>query len=177
MFPIRDSIPTRSVPVVTRAIILLNALVFLFEIALPHEAMEQVFYLFGIVPARFTEPEWASAAGFPAGGLWTFLTHQFLHGGWLHIISNMWALWIFGDNVEDAMGHWRFGIFYLLSGVLAGLTQMITQPDSTVPSLGASVAIAGVLGAYFLLYPTARVLVLLPIFFFPFFFELPALVY
>src|SRR5205823_4911172 len=177
MFPIKDSVPSYSVPVVTRALILINALVFFFELALPQESVEQIFYLFGIVPARFTHPEWAASVGFPIGNYWPILTHQFLHGGWLHVISNMWALWIFGDNVEDAMGHLRFGVFYLACGILAGLTQTLTQPGATVPSLGASGAIAGVLGAYLLLYPTARVLVLLPIFFFPFFFEVPAVVY
>lgn len=177
MFPIRDSIPTRTVPIVTRALILINALVFFCELALPKEALERFFYLFGIVPARLAHPAWAAAEGFPAGAYWTLLTHQFLHGGWLHIISNMWALWIFGDNVEDAMGHVRFAVFYLVCGVLAALTQVFTQPDSTLPSIGASGAIAGVLGGYLLLYPTARIVVLLPIFFFPFFFELPAVLY
>jgi membrane associated rhomboid family serine protease len=133
--------------------------------------------VFGIVPARLTHPGWAAEVGFPAGAFWTLITHQFLHGGWLHIISNMWALWIFGDNVEDAMGHFRFAIFYLLCGCLAGLTQTFTQPSATVPSLGASGAIAGVLGAYLLLYPAARVVVLFPVLFLPFFFEVPAVVY
>jgi membrane associated rhomboid family serine protease len=177
MIPIRDSIPSRSVPLVTRALILINALVFFYELALPKESLESFLYLFGIVPARFTDPGWANAAGFPAGGYWVFLTHQFLHGGWLHIISNMWALWIFGDNVEDAMGHVRFGAFYLICGVLAGVTQLLAQPHSQVPSLGASGAIAGVLGAYLLLYPKARLVVFVPIFFLPYFFELPAVLY
>src|SRR5271157_4734544 len=105
MIPIRDSIRSRSAPVVTRAIILLNALVFFYELALPDKGLESLFYSFGIVPDRFTDPAWAGSAGLPAGGYWVFLTHQFLHGGWLHILSNMWALWIFGDKVEDAMGH------------------------------------------------------------------------
>lgn len=177
MIPIRDSIPSRTVPVVTRALILINALVFFFELALPPQARESLFYLFGVVPARFMHPHWAAAQGFPAGAYWSLVTYQFLHGGWLHIIGNMWALWIFGDNVEDAMGHGRFAGFYLLCGVLAALTQVLTQPNSTLPSIGASGAIAGVLGAYLLLYPTARIVVLLPILFFPFFFELPAVLY
>jgi membrane associated rhomboid family serine protease len=177
MFPIQDSIPTRTVPVVTRALILINVIVFFFEVALPKETLEQVVYLFGIVPARFTHPDWAASVGFPFGSYWSLLTHQFLHGGWFHIISNMWALWIFGDNVEDAMGHARFAIFYLLCGVLAGVTHILILPDLTVPSLGASGAIAGILGAYFLLYPKSWIVVLLPIFFIPFFFELPAVVY
>ena len=177
MFPVRDSIPTRTVPVVTRAVILINVVVFFFELTLPPEALERFFFLFGIVPTRLTHPDWAAAKGFPGGAYWTLLTHQFLHGGWLHIISNMWALWIFGDNVEDTMGRVRFPIFYVTCGVLAGLTQVLTQPDSTLPCIGASGAIAGVLGAYLIFYPTARMVVLLPIFFVPFFFEVPAVLY
>jgi len=177
MFPVQDSVPSRTVPVVTRALILINALVFFFELALPQPTLEQLFYLFGMVPARFTHPDWAEWAGFPVDTWWPLLTHQFLHGGWLHIISNMWTLWIFGDNVEDRMGHGRFAVFYLVCGVVAGLTHMLSNPGSTVPSVGASGAIAGVLGAYLLLYPTARLVVLLPILFFPFFFEVPAVVY
>src|SRR5437764_2759791 len=177
MFPIKDSVPGHSVPVVTRALILINAMVFFFELALPQQAVEQVFYLFGIVPARFTHPGWAASVGFPIDDYWPVLTHQFLHGGWLHIISNMWTLWIFGDNVEDRMGPLRFIIFYLVCGVLAALTQVLVTPNATIPSVGASGAIAGVLGAYLLLFPTARLIVLIPILFCPFFFELTALIF
>ena len=110
MFPIQDSVPSRSVPVVTRALILINAIVFFFELSLPQASVEQLFYLFGIVPARFTHPDWAAYVGFPVDSYWPFLTHQLLHGGWLHIIFNMWTLWIFGDNVEDRMAAavWNF---------------------------------------------------------------------
>ncbi len=177
MFPLQDSVPSRSVPVVTRALILINALVFFFELLLPEQALEQVFYLFGVVPARFTHPHWAESVGFPVDSYWPLLTHQFLHGGWLHIISNMWTLWIFGDNVEDRMGPARFAVFYLTCGVAAGLTHMLSNPDSTMPSVGASGAIAGVLGAYLLFFPTARLVVLFPVLFLPFFFEVPAVVY
>jgi membrane associated rhomboid family serine protease len=177
MFPIQDSVPSRSVPLVTRALIFINVIVFFFELMLSQQSIDQVFYLFGVVPARFTHPEWAAYVGFPVDSYWALLTYQFLHGGWLHIIFNMWTLWIFGDNVEDRMGPVRFTIFYLLCGVIAGLTQLVTNPDSTIPSVGASGAIAGVLGAYLLLFPTARLIVMFPIFFFPFFFELPAVLY
>ena len=164
-------------PVVTRALVLVNVLVFFFELTLPRQGIEQLFYLFGIVPARLTHPDWAADIGFPAGTYWTILTHQFLHGGWLHLFANMWTLWIFGDNVEDRMGSLRFLIFYLICGSVAALTQVLTNPDSTIPSVGASGAIAGVLGAYLLFFPTARLIVLLPIFFYPFFFEVPAVLY
>jgi membrane associated rhomboid family serine protease len=177
MFPIKDSIPSRSVPVATRALILINAIVFLFELGQSHESLERLAYLFGLVSARFTHPGWAESVGFPVGNYWPILTHQFLHGGWLHILANMWTLWIFGDNVEDRMGPVRFTIFYLLCGSIAGLAHVLTNPDSILPSLGASGAIAGVLGAYFLFFPTARLIVMFPIFFFPFFFEVPAVFY
>src|SRR5712675_3275144 len=177
MFPIQDSVPSRSMPVVTRALILINVVVFFFELMLPRQGLEQLFYLFGLVPARFTHPDWAAGVGFPVDDYWPILTHQFLHGGWLHIISNMWALWIFGDNVEDRMGSVRFAIFYLTCGAVAGLTQLLTNPDSTLPSVGASGAIAGVLGAYLIFFPTARLIVMFPILFFPVFFEVPAVFY
>ena len=177
MFPIQDSVPSRSVPVVTRALILINVLVFFFELMLPRHGLEQIVYLFGIVPARFTHPDWAAYVGFPVDGYWTVLTHQFLHGGWLHLIANMWTLWIFGDNVEDQMGSLRFATFYLICGSIAGLTQVLTNPDSTIPSVGASGAIAGVLGAYFIFYPRGRILTILPIFVFIQFIEVPAVIY
>ena len=177
VFPIMDSVPSRSVPVVTRTLILINVVMFFFELALPQETLEQVFYLFGIVPARFAHPNWAARVGFPVNDYWPLLTHQFLHGGWLHIIGNMWTLWIFGDNVEDRMGPLRFAFFYLTCGLVAAVTELITQPESTVPTVGASGAIAGVLGAYLLLFPTARLVVLFPVLFLPFFFQLPAVLY
>jgi membrane associated rhomboid family serine protease len=177
VFPIQDSVPSRSIPVVTRALILVNVVVFFFELGLSDYGLEQVFYLFGIVPARFAHPDWAVSVGFPAESYLSLLTHQFMHGGWLHIISNMWMLWFFGDNVEDRMGPVRFAIFYLACGVLAALTHVLSSPNSTVPSVGASGAIAGVLGAYFLLFPTARLVVMFPVLFFPFFFEVPAVFY
>jgi membrane associated rhomboid family serine protease len=177
MLPIKDSVPSRSVPIATRALILINVIVFFFELGMSQQSLEQFAYLFGLVPARFTDPEWAASVGFPVGSYWPILTHQFLHGGLLHVVSNMWMLWIFGDNVEDRMGPVRFTIFYLLCGSVAGLAHLFTNPDSTMPSIGASGAIAGVLGAYFVFFPTARLIVMFPILFFPFFFEIPAIFY
>ena len=153
MFPIKDSVPSRSTPVATRALILVNVVVFFFELGLPHQTVEQLFYLFGLVPARFSHPDWALAVGFPVDSFWPILTHQFLHGGWFHIVANMWTLWIFGDNVEDRMGPLRFTIFYLLCGTAAGLTHLYVNPDSTVPSVGASGAIAGVSRCLFSFFP------------------------
>src|SRR5947209_10919575 len=177
MFPIKDSVPSHSVPVVTRALILINFLVFFSAPMLPQQSVEQIFDLFGIVPARFTHPDWAASVGFPIDNYWPLLTHQFLHGGWLHIISNMWTLWIFGDNVEDRMGPGRFLVFYILCGLIAAATHVFTNADSTVPTIGASGAIAGVLAAYFLWFTHSRVLVIIPIFFFPLFAEIPAFFY
>src|SRR6266699_3199815 len=177
MFPIRDTIPSRNPPVAVWLLILVNSVVFLFELAMPEPALRQFFHLFGIVPARYAHPDWALWAGFPADDYWPFLTSMFLHGGFMHIIGNMWTLWIFGDNVEDRMGPARFLVFYLLCGLAAGMTHMLSNPDSTMPSVGASGAIAGVLGAYLLFFPTARLVVLFPVLFLPFFFEVPAVVY
>ena len=177
MIPIRDTIPSRSVPAVTWSLIAANVAVFLFELTLDPDELEALFYLFGVVPARFTHPAWASRLGLPVDDYWPFLTSMFLHDGWLHVISNMWALWIFGDNVEERMGRLRFLLFYLLTGLAAGLVHWFTNAQSTLPTVGASGAIAGVLGAYFVLFPFARIIVLIPVFFFPFFFELPAVTY
>jgi membrane associated rhomboid family serine protease len=177
MFPIRDSIPSSIVPIASRGLILINVLVFLFQLTLPDDTVEQLFYLFGLVPARYAHPQWAAAVGFPLDNYWPLLTHQFLHAGWLHLIFNMWTLWIFGDNVEDRMGSLRFVVFYLLCGTAAGLTHLLVNPQSIVPSVGASGAIAGVLGAYLLFFPTSRLVVLLPILFFPFFLEVPAVIF
>ena len=177
MFPIRDTIPTQRHPFMTRLLIIINILAFLFEVMMPSRQLEQFIYLFGIVPARYTNPEWAAWVGFPGGSYAPFLTHMFLHGGWMHIISNMWTLWIFGDNVEDRMGSFRFLAFYLICGIAAGMTHMVVNPASTVPSVGASGAIAGVLAAYFLWFTHSRVLVMIPIIIFPVFAEVPAVLY
>jgi membrane associated rhomboid family serine protease len=177
VFPIRDTVPVRNAPVATWWLIVANSLVFLVELMLPPEALERFVYLFGLVPARFTHPEWAAGLGFPVDDYWPFLTSMFLHAGWLHVFSNMWTLWIFGDNVEDRMGAARFLIFYVLCGLAAGAVHWLTNPDSTLPTVGASGAVSGVTGAYFLLFPHSRVILLVPIFFLPFFFELPAVAY
>lgn len=168
MIPIQDTVPSRSVPLVTRGLILLGGLVFLQELALPPERLEQLIVLLGMVPARL---------GHDPEAWWTLLTCMFLHGGWMHFVGNMWTLYLFGDNVEDRMGSARFLVFYLLCGLAAGLTHVVTDPNSSIPTIGASGAIAGVLGAYFLLFPTARVITLIPVFFWPFLVEVPAVFY
>jgi len=174
VFPIQDSIPARYPPVMVWGLIALNALLFLFELSLPPDSLQAFVTLFGIVPARYTHPEWAVVAGFPLDDYWPFLTSMFLHGGWMHIIGNMWFLWLFGDNVEDRMGPLRFLIFYLLCGVIAGVIHVLVNPESTVPTIGASGAVAGVLGAYFMMFPHSRVIAVVPILFYPLFFTVPA---
>jgi membrane associated rhomboid family serine protease len=176
MFPIRDTVPHRHLPFATWGLIAVNVFVFFRELALSPHAVEQMMYLFGLVPARFLHPDWAAQVGYPHTYL-PFVTTMFLHGGWLHIIGNMWVLAIFGDNVEDRMGPIRYLLFYFLCGIAAGTVHVLTNPTSTVPAVGASGAIAGVMGAYFALYPKARILAMFPIVFWPIFFEVPAYLY
>lgn len=173
MFPVRDTIPSRTVPVVTWLIIIVNILVFIFELTLSGTQLNNFFMLFGFVPARYSGSPWAAIHGLPYGH-WPILTSVFMHGGWLHLILNMWMLWIFGDNVEDGMGHFKFLIFYILCGVLAGLIHFATNPNSLAPTVGASGAIAGVMGAYILLFPYAKIVTMVPFFFYPVFLEIPA---
>lgn len=177
MIPIKDTIPSRQFPFVTWAIILANTLVFLIELSLPEWQLQRLFYRLGIVPARYSHPEWALFHGLPLDDYWPFLTSQFLHGGWMHFIGNMWSLYLFGDNVEDRMGHLRFLVFYLLSGICAGIVHYFFNLNSTVPAIGASGAIAGVMGAYFIMFPHSRIITMVPLFFIPYFIEIPAFVY
>lgn len=163
MFPLRDVNPRRGFPVVVVLIIIINTFVFFQYFDLPEKRVERIFLFFGIVPAhlRFI----------------TLITHQFFHGGLFHLISNMWALWIFGDNIEDRLGHLRFLFFFILCGIFAGIIHAITQPGSEIPCVGASGSISGLLGAYLVLYPGARILCLIPIIIYPYFVEMPALLF
>lgn len=169
MFPLKDTVRSRSFPAVNWALIIANLLIFIYESSLGRQALEALVTNYGVVPARLL--------GGGPGDYLTLLTGMFLHGGWFHVISNLWALFIFGDNVEDRMGSGRYLLFYLLCGVVAGLAQVLATPASPVPSIGASGAIAGVLGAYLVLYPGSRVITLVLLFFLPWFVEIPALFY
>ncbi|HTM27572.1 MAG TPA: rhomboid family intramembrane serine protease [Vicinamibacterales bacterium] len=144
MFPVSDVIPSRTVPFVTVGLIVVNALVFLYQLALPDPLLQTFVSHYAVVPAWFWWP--------------SLFTSQFLHAGWMHVISNMVYLWIFGDNVEDRLGHGLYLLFYLAAGACAAILQIIFTPFSAIPMLGASGAIAGVMGAYFVLYPQSRVL-------------------
>lgn len=176
MFPIRDNTPRDRPPLLTVGFILANAAVFVIEMRLPDRQLFEFMHIYGVVPRRYADPGWAASVGYSYNPL-SFLTSMFLHGGILHILSNMWILWIFGDNIEDRMGALRFFGFYLLCGVVATVTHVVSSPSAEVPVVGASGAIAGVLGAYFVMYPFARVLCVFPIFFYPLFFEVPAFVF
>ena len=161
MFPISDVIPSRTTPFVTVSLIAVNALAFLFELTLSERELQVFAQAFGVVPADFS---WSSV-----------VTSMFLHGGWLHFLGNMLYLWIFGDNVEDHFGHFRYLLFYLFCGAAAALGQTAIEPYSQVPMIGASGAIAGVMGAYFVLFPQSRVLTGVFIFFFFDLIEIPAI--
>src|SRR2546427_12674553 len=139
MIPLRDVIPSRTTPYITVTIIVLNAAAWLFELVMPREILSDFLRVYGVVPGDFQVA--------------TLFTSMFLHGSWSHVIGNMWYLWIFGDNVEDRLGHGRFIVFYLLCGIAAAIGQTVMEPTSLLPTIGASGAIAGVMGAYFVLYP------------------------
>ena len=169
MIPLYDTLHTRRFPLVNWLIIGINLLVFLYELSLPAAGLDRLTRTWGLVPAElFAHPATAWVAIFTA---------MFLHGGWFHILSNMWVLFIFGDNVEDRMGSGRYLFFYLLSGVAAALLEVYILSSSRVPMIGASGAIAGVLGAYLVLYPRARVASLVPILFIFTIIEIPAMVF
>ena len=161
MIPLRDVIPSRTVPFITITIIAINALAWFVELAQGPRELNQFLYVYGLVPGNFH--------------LATLVTSMFLHGSWSHIIGNMLYLWIFGNNIEDVLGHVRYVCFYVLCGAAAALTQSIINTHSEVPMIGASGAIAGVLGAYLVLFPRAHVLVLVPLGFFTQLMRLPAM--
>ena len=177
MIPIKDTVLRSTYPFATLAIIALNFAIFGLQLLLPERDQNAFMYLFGLVPARYSHPLWAKLAGLPLDTYWPFVTNLFLHGGWFHIIGNMWFLYLFGDNVEDRLGHFRFISFYLLAGVAANIVFFLVERNSTMPVIGASGAIAGVMAAYLRLFPRARIVTLIPILFFPFFFEVPAVLF
>jgi membrane associated rhomboid family serine protease len=176
MIPIRDKVRSERFPIVTLALILVNVMVFLYELSLGPTGLERFATQFGMVPLRLK----AATEGMPEQGVVfavSVFSSMFLHGGWMHLISNMWFLWIFGDNVEDRLGRGRFLLFYLLCGVLSATAHAAFNLNSNMPTVGASGAISGVLGAYLMLFPMARVVTLVPIFFLITFIEIPAIVF
>lgn len=175
MIPIRDTTPSTRWPVVNSILIALNVLVFWLQLT-QGSAQEYFLYLHGLVPARYTMPQ--VAAYFSLGQqVLSLFTFMFLHGGFIHLIGNMWSLYIFGDNVEDRLGPVRYILFYLLCGLASGMTHLVFNLHSNIPTIGASGAIAGVMGAYLILYPGSRILTLIPIVFIPWFVEIPAFIF
>ncbi len=175
MIPLRDNIPSRRTPVVTYTLIAINVFVYFFLQPSPGtRAGIRFTFEWGLVPVDLLGG--VPRVEHPVPVSWTVITSMFLHGSVLHILGNMWYLWLFGDNVEDAMGRARFLVFYLLSGVAAAATQVIVDAGSRVPMVGASGAISGVLGGYLLVFPHARILTLVPIIFFVQIVEIPALI-
>ena len=171
MIPIKDRNPTDLFPVVTIGLIAANVLLFFFQLSSGSENFQNFTFRFAVVPVAFVE------APFMPSQLGRVFTSMFLHGGFLHLGGNMLFLWIFGNNIEDYLGHLKFALFYLACGVAGALAHIVMHESSTIPMIGASGAISGVLGAYFLLFPRAKVLTLIPIFFFLYFMEVPAFIF
>jgi len=169
MFPLRDTVRARSFPIVNWLLITINVLIFIVLIGLGPQAEVWATAL-GVIPSRLLQH-------FDLHNALTLLTSMFLHGGWAHLFSNMFALYIFGDNVEDRMGSGRYLLFYLFCGVVAALVHVAFNPHSSIPTVGASGAISGVLAAYLIFFPLARVITLVPLFFLPWFVEIPAILY
>ena len=172
MLPIRDTITSKNYPIVNNTIIGINVVLFLFEMS-QGANLDRFVYIYGLVPARYSMPQISSY--FTTGQqLLSFLSFMFLHGGFWHLLGNMWSLYIFGDNVEDRLGPFRYLVFYLLCGITSGLSHLLFNLHSNIPTIGASGAIAGVMGAYLILHPHSKILTLIPIIFIPWFIEIPA---
>lgn len=171
MFPLKDNIPAKHFPVINLSLIVLNVIAFGYQLTLG-DRMNQFIVEYGFVPARFVAQQgqnWLDLSRFVP-----VFTSMFLHGNLLHIFSNMWMLWIFGDNVEDSMGHIKYLFFYVLCGIASVFVQTGFGPESRIPMVGASGAISGVLGAYFILYPRAKIVTFIPVFIFFYLIEVPA---
>ena len=177
MIPLYDTVPSRKPPIMNWAIIILNTIIFIYEATLSPQELQMFLNTFGLVPRAINDPEWAIANGLQPYAYWTFFTNMFLHGSWIHYFSNMWTLWIFGDNVEDRMGPIKYFIFYSLTGIFASLTHYVMYASSTFPAIGASGAISGVMGAYMFLFPYSTIIFFIPIFFLPYYVEISAFVY
>jgi len=185
MIPLRDINPTRRFAIITAALIAINVVVFLLELSLDSQALDELSCSAGLIACQVTNscpqtvvPRYACLT-FASGGLpvaLDFITTMFLHGGWMHLLGNMLYLWIFGNNIEDILGRVRFILFYLLCGIVASLAQVLVNPEAVVPTIGASGAVAGVLGAYLVLFPNARIQSLVFVFYFVRLVEIPAII-
>ena len=177
MFPIKNTVPSRYPAVVTWTLIVMNCVVFLFQISLSPAGEKWFVLSFALIPARYFAALPNGYAGNTLADYLPFLTNTFMHGSWLHLIFNMWTLWLFGPTVEDRLGHGRYLAFYLACGLCASVAHAFFNPSSVVPALGASGAIAGVLGCFMRFFPLAWVVVVVPIIFIPLFFEVPAFLF
>ena len=175
MIPLRDNLRSRSLPVMTICLIVANCYVFYHELSASEHMLTTMIRQYGLTPIAFIEA--INAGSVSVGDYSPLFSNLFLHGGWLHIIGNMWYLWIFGDNVEDWLGRVSFIAFFLLTGLIANVSHILLDPFSTIPVIGASGAISGILGAYLILYPTAKIKTLVPIFIFLQIFEVPAMLF
>jgi len=175
VFPFIDTAPRAARPAIVLLLIAANTLVFLWMLSLPPRALNATLVHLALVPVRYTEPALAVRAGLDPSNYWPLLTNTFMHGGWLHLLSNMWFLWIFGPAMEARLGRFWFALMYVGGALAASAVHVITHPDSTQPALGASGAIAAVIAAYAVTYPSARVITIVPIFFIPLFIPISAL--
>ena len=177
MFPFIDTAPRAARPLITFGLIAANTLVFLWMLSLPPRALQSVLVHAALIPARYTEPELARAAGLDPSNWWPLLTNTFMHGGWLHLISNMWFLWIFGPAMEARFTRPGFFVLYIAGALAASAVHLATHPTSTEPVLGASGAIAAVIGAHAVTYPAARVITIILLVFIPLFVPIPAVLF
>lgn len=177
MFPFTDTAPRAARPLAVLALIAINAVVFLWTISLPNDVLNAVLVQYALVPLRYTHPLLARSFGLDPDNYWPLLTDAFLHGGWLHIIFNMWFLWIFGPAMEARFGRAWFLVLYIAGALAASTVHVVTHPDSPEPVLGASGAIAAVIAAYAVIYPTERVITIVPILFIPLFIPVPAILF
>lgn len=177
MIPYRTTAPAALVPVVTLLLIVVNAGILLLVESMPEEGALRIAYIYGLVPAFLSDPALAVRSGIEPMGVTTLLTNTFMHGGILHLVLNMWTLWLFGAPIEGRLGSIRFFFFYLACGVGGSAGHLLFNLDSTVPAVGASGAVAGILGGFMVLYPSSRVALMLPILFIPFFFQVPAVLF
>ncbi|WGS64946.1 rhomboid family intramembrane serine protease [Marinitoga aeolica] len=177
MFPLRDINPSSKKPVVTITLIIINVIVFVFEMILPSHLRESFIQYYGFMPSELTKAIAYGDMGYIGINIFTIFTSMFLHGSFMHILGNMWSLWLFGDNVEDKLGHFKFLLIYLSSGFIASFTHYIFNLNSPIVTIGASGAIAGVIGIYFVLFPLAKIQTLFLLLWIPIFVNIPSFIF
>jgi membrane associated rhomboid family serine protease len=175
MIPLRDTLQSKNYPVINNAIIVINVLIYLIELS-SGDGLNRFIFTYGLVPARYSLPE-IGVYFSPVQQVFSLFSFMFVHGGFWHLLGNMWSLYIFGDNVEDRLGHFKYLAFYILCGLMSGLFHLAINWTSQIPTIGASGAIAGIMGAYLILYPRSRILTLIPIIIIPYFIEIPAVIF